>query len=356
MIESSSSNFELLRGKGLQVVSYYIKSFNSDFFMGMHQHTQFEFMYAYKGNFYIELLNDNEGENSSSKVNTIKVKQGSFVFIDSNIFHRLRINDSDVWIYNLELIPVTSSDEPDGELNKLLSINYYSLFSQTSLRHIFEQKNSIQIFPDTSNVDISFKNLIHTLSKPSQSIEDKCYAQSELMIFILSIAKSIKMYSESNLSYIKQAILFIKKNLRSKLTLQQIADHVELNKIYLCNIFKKYTGKTVLQTINSLRISKSLQLLRDSNVPITSIPAHVGFSSYQQMFYEFKKFLDLSPTECRNAFLTDEVNYVDKKKAHSHSIKINEEDFSFDDEVYFNLDYKKDVPASYTRIDKKFQN
>ena len=166
------------------------------------------------------------------------------------------------------------------------------------------------------------------------------------------MAKSIRMYSESNLFYIKKAILYIKKNLRSKVALQEIADHVQLNKIYLCNLFKKYTGKTVLQTVNSLRISKSLQLLRDSNLPITAIPSLVGFSSHQQMFYEFKKFLGLSPTECRNAFLSDEIDFLDRHFT-SYSIKINEEDFSFDDEIFFTMSYKDDISNTRTDLNKK---
>ncbi len=351
MKDSTAVRFDNLSGHHLQVVSYYIKSFYPDFYMGMHNHPQFEFMYAYKGNFYLELLID---ENNDKQVNTIEVKQGSFIFIDANMFHRLSIKDEDVWIYNLEITPIANAKTQDGELNDPLSIRYDHLFTNTALKHIFNQEKTVNVYPDTSNIDVSFKNLINTLSKPKQSIEDRYHIQSELLIFLISVAKSIRMYSEGNLSYIKQAILYIKKNLHSKITLDEIAQSVNLSKIYLCNLFKKYTGKTVLYTVNSLRISKGLQLLRDSNIPITSIPNHIGFSSYQQMFYEFKKFLGLSPTECRNIFLSDEVNFYDNHFP-SYSIKVNEEDFSFDDETYFSKSYKTDIPNTRLNLGKKIQ-
>lgn len=321
--------------------------------MGMHNHPQFEFMYAYRGDFYIELLDgEHEINSKDAKVKTLQVKQGSFIFIDANVFHRLRIHDDDVWIYNIELMPKHYSNMTSSEATHILEVDYGKLFLTTHLRHLVNQGNDLTAYPDTSNVDVSFKNLINTISKPSRMVEDRCHIESELLILLTSMAKSIRMYSESNLFYIKKAILYIKKNLRSKIALKEVADHVQLNKIYLCNLFKKYTGKTVLQTINSLRISKSLQLLRDSNLPIASIPSLVGFSSHQQMFYEFKKFLGLSPTECRNAFLSDEIDFSDKHFP-SYSIKINEEDFSFDDEIFFSMSYKDDISNTRTDLNKK---
>ena len=354
MKDSPVIKFNDLSGHYLQAVSYYIKSFYSDFFMGMHNHPQFEFMYAYKGDFYLEFLSEDVDENKESQVKTLQVKQGSFVFIDAKVFHRLRIHEDDVWIYNIELMPMHYSKMTSSEATNILSVDYGNLFSTTHLKHLFNKGADVIAYPDTSNVDVSFKNLINATAKPSRTIEDRCHIESELLILLTSMAKSIRMYSESNLSYIKQAILYIKKNLRSKITLNEVAEHVNLNKIYLCNLFKKYTGKTVLQTVNSLRISKGLQLLRDSNVPITSIPALIGFSSHQQMFYEFKKFLGLSPTECRNAFLSDEVDFFDKHFT-SYSIKINEEDFLFDDEIFFSISYKDDIPNTRANLYKKIE-
>lgn len=354
MKTSSTAPYNNLNGHYLQAVSYYIKSFYPDFYMGMHKHNQFEFMYAYKGDFYIELLENEQEESAETKIKTLQVKQGSFVFIDTNVFHRLRIHDNDVWIYNIELMPLRYTQMENNKITNILSVDYGNLFFNTHLKHLLNQGNALIAYPDTSNVDVSFKNFINAVSKPARSIEDRCHIESELLIFLTSIAKSIRMYSESNLSYIKQAILYIKRNLRSKITLEDVANHVNLNKIYLCNLFKKYTGKTVLQTINSLRISKGLQLLRDSNLPITAIPDLIGFSSHQQMFYEFKKFLGLSPTECRNAFLSDEVGFFDKHFP-SYSIKINEEDFAFDDEIFFAMSYKEDIPNTRATLYKKIE-
>ncbi|MFQ9738007.1 MAG: helix-turn-helix domain-containing protein [Christensenellaceae bacterium] len=49
------------------------------------------------------------------------------------------------------------------------------------------------------------------------------------------------------------------------------------HKTYIASQFKKYTGKTIVQTINSMRISKSLRLLRDTSHSISEIGKMAGF-------------------------------------------------------------------------------
>ena len=132
----------------------------------MHNHQQFEFMYAYKGDFYIELLDSQREGDKEPQVKTIQVKQGSFVFIDANVFHRLRIYNNDVWIYNIELMPIHYSKMTSSEATNILAVNYGNLFSTTHLKYLFNQNNDLIVYPDTSNVDVSFKNLINAISKP----------------------------------------------------------------------------------------------------------------------------------------------------------------------------------------------
>lgn len=42
----------------LEPISFYVKVFTPDFYMGMHNHGYFEFMYAEKGSFTIETMTD----------------------------------------------------------------------------------------------------------------------------------------------------------------------------------------------------------------------------------------------------------------------------------------------------------
>ena len=106
-------------------------------------------------------------------------------------------------------MPMHYSKMTSSEATNILSVDYGNLFSTTHLKHLFNKGADVIAYPDTSNVDVSFKNLINATAKPSRTIEDRCHIESELLILLTSMAKSIRMYSESNLSYIKQAILYV---------------------------------------------------------------------------------------------------------------------------------------------------
>ena len=120
------------------------------------------------------------------------------------------------------------------------------------------------------------------------------------------------------------------------------AEAAGISKEYLAAQFKKMTGKTVLQTLTLMRISKSLQLLRESNFPVTEIARQAGFSSYGQMLYEFRKCTGITPTECRASFFTDEIDHTSQLYK-SVAIRVNEEDFLLDDDAFYHAFFKKDI-------------
>ena len=95
----------------LQPISYYIKKFTPDFYMGMHSHSYFEIMYASKGNFNMEILK-NGNEESPKNIETLIVHQGELIFLDAALFHRLQISEGEAVIYNLELQPESSQYSP----------------------------------------------------------------------------------------------------------------------------------------------------------------------------------------------------------------------------------------------------
>lgn len=329
--------FKTIGGYQLDPISYYIKEFNHDFYMGMHKHGYFEFMYANRGNFDLEILRDV----SRREVEIYTVKQGEFVFIDAYTFHRLRVNEDNVVIYNMEFEPKSPSDFNPHNINSIFPVNYEKLIENTLLKNIANTENGFAIYADNGKVDTIFREFISALTRQEYSIENACSVQCYMILFLMEIAKCTAKNSTGNLSYIKQALIFIKQNFRTKLSLDDVAKKVGLHKVYLATQFKNHTGKTVVETINSLRVSKCLQLLRDSNLSVSDIARHVGFS-YAQMSYEFKKLLRLSPSEYRKYYINDEVDHT-YELYKSLSIKVDNVDFILDDEVLHRGFYKKSV-------------
>ena len=119
----------------LEPISFYVKVFTPDFYMGMHNHSYFEFMYAEKGSFTIETMKDPE-KIDQSEIASLTVHQGEFIFIDAYLFHRLKITDENATIYNIELEPKSPEEYNPFNVNALMPIRYNALIEETNLKNI----------------------------------------------------------------------------------------------------------------------------------------------------------------------------------------------------------------------------
>lgn len=99
---------------------------------------------------------------------------------------------------------------------------------------------------------------------------------------------------------VRRTILYIYNQYETPLNLQMIADHVHLNPNYLCALFKKHTGQTVMQYLIRKRVDAAIYLLQDSNLPIEVIAEKTGFGSRGLFFRHFRKITGLTPKAYRN--------------------------------------------------------
>lgn len=346
--ESKKIYFKDIGGLVLEPISFYIKVFDLDFYMGMHNHGYFEFMYAARGNFNIEVFKDPE-KMEKSDITSLTIRQGEFIFIDAYLFHRLKITEKDVMIYNIELEPKQPKDYNPFNVNSIVPIYYGALIEGTNLKNIAKSTSKYTILTDNSKVSLAFHNLIAALLKQSNCVEDACNIQCHMLLFFNEIAKSATTVKQGSVSFLKKAFVYLKNNLNKKITLAQIAEAAGLSKEYLATQFKKMTGKTVFETLTSMRISKSLQMLRESNFPVSEIAKQVGFSSYGQMLYEFRKTTGITPSECRKSFLNDEVDHT-ARLYKSIAVRINEEDFMLDDDAFYHAFFKKNIESKTQEI------
>lgn len=85
----------------------------------------------------------------------------------------------------------------------------------------------------------------------------------------------------------------------NSLTIQAIAENVYLSQTYLCAFFKKSTGKTLNEFITEVRIEKSKELLKDSNIKLYEIATSIGFTDANYFSTLFKKYTGYTPSEFR---------------------------------------------------------
>jgi two-component system response regulator YesN len=120
--------------------------------------------------------------------------------------------------------------------------------------------------------------------------------------FVKKVITQIKYarYYQSKF-FIKSAINIIENNYDKKISLEDVANELNLSKHYLCNIFKKETGYNMSYYINKLRIEKAKSILLSTDCRIKEVYEEVGYSNQQYFSKVFKKFTGMTVSEYKES-------------------------------------------------------
>ncbi len=96
-------------------------------------------------------------------------------------------------------------------------------------------------------------------------------------------------------SYTKRAIDIIKAQYMYGLSVQKIADQINLDRSYFTNIFKKDTGISPQRYLIQYRMQKALHLLKCEKYSVSVIANSVGYSDLFTFSRSFKNFFGVAP-------------------------------------------------------------
>lgn len=120
--------------------------------------------------------------------------------------------------------------------------------------------------------------------------------------FLISLCSSYSTESfdedrgSNNSQRIKNIIKYIKKNISSPLTLDEIASSVGVSKYHLTREFKKYTDCTVFEQINIIRCNEAKRLIKEG-MSVSSAALSCGFSNMSYFARTYKKYIGMLPSE-----------------------------------------------------------
>ncbi|MDD3428462.1 MAG: helix-turn-helix domain-containing protein [Oscillospiraceae bacterium] len=84
------------------------------------------------------------------------------------------------------------------------------------------------------------------------------------------------------------------------LSVQEIADKMGMNAVYLGRLFKKSTGISISEAINRQRVENAKRLLRETKDSIEEIARQVGFDNVKYFFVVFKNIVNSTPKKYRD--------------------------------------------------------
>ena len=102
---------------------------------------------------------------------------------------------------------------------------------------------------------------------------------------------------------VKNALAYIEENYREKLKLSDVADQIYVSQWHLSKLLNKHTGQNFSEILNTIRIEKAKELLKDPSLRIGDISEEVGFLDVAHFSRVFKKQAGISANEYRNTKL-----------------------------------------------------
>lgn len=99
---------------------------------------------------------------------------------------------------------------------------------------------------------------------------------------------------------VAQAVGYIHEQLECGVALSDVAHALHVSKHYLCRLFKHEMGMTVGAYINSARVVRAKQLLREGKEPISFVASECGYNEPCVFAKSFKKETGMTPSAYRN--------------------------------------------------------
>lgn len=129
-----------------------------------------------------------------------------------------------------------------------------------------------------------------------QSIDDPQTALEAICGWIGNLMDQV-VVDRAESDRIRQVITYLNENYNQDLSLQDVADHFHIHKVYLARSFKEETGSSLISYLSFLRIEKAKLLLCMKAYRTNEIAFMVGFNNTQSFYNVFRKLVGCSPSD-----------------------------------------------------------
>ncbi len=270
---------------------FFVGSFLTDYCnIEIHLHSAFEIFMATTDNirYYIE------GQ-------TYDLQAGDLIITNTSEIHRPSIIDTNPYGRKFILFNPSVFSEYLKDAYPVFSI--FTERKKGFFNHLRPNKKDQKILHQL------FDNmLLHLSKKEAKSLLYAKVLALELFLKTDSIYKycypSNKLYN-GNLkidSKIQSILLDLNQNYHQRYCLEDLSKRHFMDKYYMCHLFKKETGFSILEYIQSRRILYAKSLISSSSFTLNEISQQCGFTDYSNFYKTFKKLVALSPREFKNRY------------------------------------------------------
>lgn len=163
------------------------------------------------------------------------------------------------------------------------------------------------IFRSESGEELK-KIVLDILKHTEMTTANLYYLQGRLYDFFAVLARDMVIDSyvdtlkEKENGYIKEAMVFIKNEYASGFGVQELAEHLNVNRSYLYTVFMKQLNISPKDFLQKYRITRARELLVLTDLSVESIGKSCGYENAERFTRAFKQETNLTPTQFRKHY------------------------------------------------------
>jgi AraC family transcriptional regulator len=112
----------------------------------------------------------------------------------------------------------------------------------------------------------------------------------------------------------------MRRDLRARLTLNDMARSVNLTSFHFCHLFKAEMGRSPARYFKALRLERARELLETTSLSVKEIRALVGLNDESHFTRDFRMVYGLTPQQYREHYLGlvgTKGNEIEQRKSNS---------------------------------------
>lgn len=245
---------------------------------GPHHHQRIEINFVRKGSCILH-LNNNE---------SITFSENEMMIIYSGLEHKFEAGVKGTTLMQLEFMP---------EIFEQFNLSSATEFKDLAPLNIFSKENKLIKIVDNVRMMRSVQRIVNELKDQKEFYKHLVVMYyAELLILIYRHMSETYLPLCSN-TILKNAIGFIRENFNEEIAISDVAKHVGIGERYLRKLFATHLNLSPLSYLNQIRINRSIELLKHTDLSIKEIAFTTGFQSPQYFSRIFKSVMGISPSQ-----------------------------------------------------------
>ncbi|MBE5782982.1 MAG: helix-turn-helix domain-containing protein [Clostridiales bacterium] len=115
-------------------------------------------------------------------------------------------------------------------------------------------------------------------------------------------SSDMDVIDERTLKRLQKALSYIEAHMEEALTVQDVAEHLGMGVSTFSRFFAKAAGSSFPAYVRSLRLSRAMAMLVESNKSVTDIAMECGFNTSSYLILCFRKQYRLTPAQFRSIY------------------------------------------------------